>query len=43
MITVYCHECGKPFTEATITAAMSDRRVHMEQRHLEGEIETDLE
>lgn len=41
MITVSCHECGAEFTASSISVAMSDRRVHMEQRHLEGEIETD--
>ena len=41
MTTVTCRECGKAFTEPTISAAMTDRRVHMELRHLQAKIETD--
>lgn len=41
MVTVTCRHCGDAFTNLSIMAAMTDRRDHEEQRHYEGEIETD--
>lgn len=41
MITVRCTLCPEEFEAGRISEAMSARRLHMEQRHLEGEIETD--
>lgn len=41
MTTVTCRVCGKQFTQPRPSDAMTYRRIHMEQRHLEAKIETD--
>jgi hypothetical protein len=39
--TVTCHVCGESFTQSKPSDAMTYRRIHMEERHLEAKIETD--
>lgn len=42
-ITVYCHEagCHEKFTSDRISVAMENRRIHIEERHLDAPVETD--
>lgn len=41
MFTVSCPDCGEAFTAGKISDAMTERRIHAEQRHRVGKIETD--